>query len=352
MFTPPEIRHSNERQPPRGGLSLTGFVDEAWIFVKAGNGGSGCRSFEKMRGKRYGRPTGGDGGSGGDIVLIADNNKNMLIDFKYNKHFKAESGAHGGSNNKTGEGGEDYILRVPPGTVISDKETRLVLRDLGKSGEKVVIAKGGAGGSGNSVRRDATPGELGEAKELYLELKLVADVGIIGYPNAGKSTLLSKVTHARPRIANFPFTTKNPILGVARIGGFSFVAADIPGLIEGAHAGRGLGDKFLRHVERTRVLIHVVDMAGVDGRDPNDDFVKLNNELAEYSERLKTKKQIIAANKMDITAAKANIKNFKAAGLKKVYRISAATGEGLSELIKAAANELKKVSKAEPHSEY
>ncbi len=328
------------------------FIDEAWILVKAGNGGSGCGSFEKMRGKRYGRPTGGDGGSGGDVVLVADNNKNTLIDFKYNKHFKAESGTHGGSNNKTGEDGEDHILRVPSGTVISDKETGLVLRDLREPGEKVVIAKGGAGGKGNSVRRDATPGELGEAKELYLELKLVADVGIIGYPNAGKSTLLSKITHARPRIANFPFTTKSPILGVAQIGEFSFVVADIPGLIEGAHAGRGLGDRFLRHIERTRILIHIVDMAGIDGRNPNDDFVKLNNELAEYSERLKTKKQIIAANKMDLAEAKANIKNFKSARSKKVYRISAATGEGLSELLKAAANELKKVSKAEPYNEY
>jgi len=328
------------------------FIDEAWIFVKAGDGGSGCRSFEKMRGKRYGRPTGGDGGSGGDIILVADNNKNTLIDFKYNKHFKAESGAHGGSNDKTGEGGEDHILRLPPGTVIRDKETGLVLRDLREPGEKVVIAKGGAGGKGNSVRRDATPGELGEAKELYLELKLVADVGIIGYPNAGKSTLLSKITRARPRIANFPFTTKSPMLGVAQIGEFSFVVADIPGLIEGAHLGRGLGDRFLRHIERTRILIHIIDMAGIDGRNPNDDFVKLNNELAEYSERLKTKKQIIAANKMDLAEAKANIKNFKAAGSKKVYRISAATGEGLSELLKATANELKKVSKAEPCSEY
>lgn len=328
------------------------FIDEAWIFVKAGDGGSGCRSFQKMRGKRYGRPTGGDGGSGGDIILAADNNKNTLIDFKYNKHFKATSGTHGGSNNKAGEDGEDNILRVPPGTLIRDRETGLVLRDLKSAGDRVVIAKGGAGGKGNSIRRDATPGGQGEAKELYLELKLVADVGIIGYPNAGKSTLLSKITHARPRIANFPFTTKNPILGVARVGELSFVVADIPGLIEGAHLGKGLGDRFLRHIERTRIIIHLVDMAAIDGRNPNDDFVKLNNELIEYSETLKKKKQIVAANKMDAPEAKVNIKNFKAARSRKIYRISAITGEGIPELLKAVAGELKKVPKAVPISEY
>ncbi len=328
-------------------LSLTGFIDEAWIVVKAGDGGSGCGSFQKMRGKRYGRPTGGDGGKGGDIIILADNNKNTLIDFRYSKHFKASSGKHGGSNNKTGENGDDHILQVPPGTMIRGRETGLVLRDLRKAGDKVVIAKGGAGGKGNSVRRDATRGELGEAKELYMELKLVADVGIIGYPNAGKSTLLSKITRARPRIANFPFTTKSPTLGVAAAGNFSFIVADIPGLIEGAHLGKGLGDRFLRHIERTRLLVHLVDMAAIDGRNPGDDFIKLNKELVEYSEILKKKEQIVAANKMDIPEAMVNIKSFKAAKPKKVYRISAATGEGISELLKAIAAELKKISKAE-----
>ena len=328
------------------------FIDEAWISVKAGNGGSGCRSFLKMRGKRYGRPTGGDGGRGGDVIIVADNNKNTLIEFRYNKHFKATSGKHGGSNNMTGEGGTDHALRVPPGTLIRDKVTDLILRDLKAPGEKVIIAKGGAGGKGNSVRRDATSGGEGEAKELYLELKLVADIGIIGYPNAGKSTLLSKISHARPRIANFPFTTKSPMLGVAEIGGSSFVVADIPGLIEGAHMGRGLGDRFLRHIERTRILIHLIDMAAVDGRDPNDDFVKLNHELAQYSEHLKHKRQIVAANKMDVPEGKKNIKEFKAAKGKKVYRISAATGEGIPELLKAAAGELKKILKTESAGEY
>ncbi len=331
---------------------LTGFIDEAWIYVKAGDGWRGCRSFEKMRGKRYGRPTGGDGGSGGNIVLLADNNINTLIEFKYNKHFKAPSGGHGGSNNKAGEDGEDRILRVPPGTVIRDKATTLVLRDLREPGEKVIIAKGGAGGKGNSVRRDATPGESGEAKELYLELKLVADLGIIGYPNAGKSTLLSKITHARPKIANFPFTTKSPILGVARVGGFSFVVADIPGLIEGAHLGRGLGDRFLRHIERTRMLMHLIDMAGVDGRNPDDDFVKLNNELGQYSEGLRKKKQIIVANKMDMPEATKNLKHFKSASGKKIYKISALTGDGLEDLLKRTVNELKHLAKIVETGEY
>ncbi|MBU4375885.1 MAG: GTPase ObgE [Candidatus Omnitrophica bacterium] len=328
------------------------FIDEAWIYVKAGAGGDGCRSFENMRGKRYGRPTGGNGGEGGNIVLVADNNRNTLVEFKYNKHFKASSGKHGGSNNKTGEDGGDQILRVPPGTVIRDKGTTLVLRDLKEAGEKVIIAKGGAGGKGNSVRRDATPGETGEEKELYLELKLVADIGIIGYPNAGKSTLLSKITHARPRIANFPFTTKSPILGVARVGEFSFVIADLPGLIEGAHAGRGLGDRFLRHIERTRILLHLIDMASIDGRDPNDDFVKLNNELTQHSEYLKKKNQIVVANKMDMDEAKKNLKHFKAARGKKIYQISALTGEGLEDLLKTAAKELRKLPRMAEISGY
>ena len=320
------------------------FVDEARIFVKAGNGGSGCRSFERMRGKKYGRPNGGNGGSGGNVIIAADNNKQTLIDFRYNKHFKAASGGHGSSNNKQGKNGQDLIIRIPPGTIIKDAATDDVLRDLDEVGEEVVIARGGTGGRGNSVRRDATRGEEGEEKELYLELKLVADVGIIGYPNAGKSTLLSKITKAKPRIAAFPFTTKSPILGVAEVGDFSLVIADIPGLIEGAHAGRGLGDRFLRHIERTKILLHLVDMAAQDGRDPSDSFHKLNSELGLYSDKLKEKKQIIAANKMDMPQAKELIKLFKPGAAKKVYRISAITGQGLKELVKALAGELKKAS--------
>ena len=318
------------------------FVDEAKIFVKAGNGGAGCRSFDRSRGKKYGPPDGGDGGKGGNVIIAADHNKQTLIDFQYNKHFKATSGKQGSSNNKKGEDGRDRLVKVPPGTVIRDAGSKELLRDLQKSGQEVIIAKGGSNGRGNSKKRDATPGGTGEEKELYLELKLVADVGIIGYPNAGKSTLLSKISSARPRIANFPFTTKSPMLGVVRVGDFSLVVADIPGLIEGAHAGRGLGDRFLRHIERTRFLLHLVDMAGVDGRDPSDDFRKLNAELERYSPELGRKTQIVAANKMDMPRAKELIKNFRPGGIKKIYRISALTGEGIKEIFKTIASELKK----------
>ena len=316
------------------------FVDEAKISVKAGNGGNGCESFDRTRGKKYGPPNGGNGGKGGDIVLVADNNTQTLITFRYNKHFKAVSGKHGSSNNKQGESGWDCVIKVPPGTMIRDADTGVDLRDLREVGEKVIIAKGGAGGKGNSAKRAATLGEKGETKELHLELKIVADVGIIGYPNAGKSTLLSKITSAKPRIASFPFTTKSPMLGVVRVGDFSFVIADIPGLIEGAHAGRGLGDRFLRHIERTRILLHLVDMAGTDGRDPCSSFHMLNKELELYSAALKKKRQVAVANKMDLPRAKELIKEFKPKGVQKVYRVSALTGEGVKELLGGIAREL------------
>ena len=318
------------------------FIDEAKIFVKAGDGGGGCRSFERMRGKKYGRPNGGDGGRGGNVVIVADNNVQTLIEFRYNKHFKATSGGQGSSNNKKGKEGKDCLIRVPPGTVIRDTKTKMVLRDLQKGGEEVIIEKGGAGGRGNSKGKDATTGEKGETKELYLELKLVADVGIIGYPNVGKSTLLSKVTNARPRIANFPFTTKSPILGVAQVGDFSFVIADIAGLIEGAHAGRGLGDRFLRHIERTRLLLHMVDMSYVSGGNPSNNFTKLNKELQLYSSQLSHKPQIVVANKMDAPGAEELIKKFRPKNAKKVYKISALTGEGIDKLLKAIVTELQK----------
>lgn len=324
------------------------FVDEANISVKAGDGGNGCRSFERIRGKKYGRPNGGDGGRGGDVVIVADNNKQTLIEFQFNKHFYATDGKHGSSNNKKGEDGKGRLIRVPPGTVIRDADMEMVLRDLRRVGEEVIIAKGGAGGKGNSKSRDATSGEKGETKELYLELKLVADVGIIGYPNVGKSTLLSKITSAKPRIANFPFTTKSPILGVARVGEFNFVVADLPGLIEGAHTGRGLGDRFLRHIERTRLLLHIVDMANIED-DPNDVFQKLNKELELYSNELSRKTQIVVANKMDLPRARELIKKFKPKKIKKVYKISALTGEGLDELLKAIASELKNIAKTTPY---
>ncbi|MEA3306007.1 MAG: Obg family GTPase CgtA [Candidatus Omnitrophota bacterium] len=320
------------------------FVDEARIFVKAGDGGRGCKSFERMRGKKYGRPNGGIGGNGGDVLFIADNNKQTLIKFRYNKHFKAVSGGHGSSNNKRGEEGDSCTIEVPPGTMIRDEDTGMILRDLKTAGERVIIAKGGAGGSGNSAKKDAAPGEKGESKNLILELKLVADVGIIGYPNAGKSTFLSKITKAKPRVASFPFTTKSPMLGVAQFRDFSFVVADIPGLIEGAHAGRGLGDRFLRHIERTKLLLHLVDMAGIDGREPDTDFPNLNMELELYSGLLRKKPQIVAANKMDMPAAKKFIRKFKPAGVLRVHKISALTGEGIEGLLKDIACRLKRMN--------
>ncbi len=317
------------------------FVDEATISVKAGNGGNGCRSFERMRGKRYGRPNGGDGGRGGNVVIAADNNKQTLIQFRYKKHFVATSGLHGSSNNKHGRNGQDCLIQVPPGTIIRDADTGRILRDLCTSGERVVIARGGAGGKGNSVGHDACAGEIGEEKTIILELKLVADVGIIGYPNAGKSTLLSKISSARPRIADFPFTTKNPMLGVARVGSFSFVVADIPGLIEGAHKGRGLGDRFLRHIERTRLLLHLVDMAAVDGRDPKESYLSLNEELKLYSTLLGEKKQIVVANKMDLPRAQELFRTFRIDDALKIFAISALTGKGIKTLLKGIAAELR-----------
>jgi len=308
------------------------FVDEAKIFVKAGNGGNGCRSFERIRGKVYGRPSGGSGGSGGAVIIKADNNKQTLIDYRYNKHFKAENGKHGSSNHKNGKRGRDSVLEVPPGTIIKEQGSGLLLRDLRESGDSVVIAKGGAGGRGNSVGHDATQGKPGEGRELLLELKIVADVGIIGYPNAGKSTLLSKLTDAKPKIAGFPFTTKEPNLGVVKYYDSSFVVCDIPGLIEGAHGGRGLGDRFLRHIERTEILLHVVDISGFDGRDPLVSYDKLNDELRLYSRKLASKPQIVAANKSDLTGFRRNIDGFRRHVKENLVEISSITGDGLGEL--------------------
>jgi GTP-binding protein len=320
------------------------FVDEARISVKAGDGGDGCHSFYRDRFIRgRGRPDGGDGGRGGDIIFIADGNIHTLLDFRYNQHLKAERGAHGSSNHKNGRAGEKMYVKVPPGTLIKDAGRGLVLRDLVKAGDSVVIAKGGAGGKGNSKNRPAEPGSPGEERTLLLELKLIADAGIIGYPNAGKSTFLSAVSSAHPKIASYPFTTKEPVLGVVRPhDGASFVVAEIPGLIEGAHEGRGLGDRFLRHVERTKVLIHLVDIAACEGRDPADDYANLNKELKLYSKELAKKEQVIGLNKCDLPGADENMKRFKKAyPEKKVFPVSALTGKGTRTLIQAAYKKVK-----------
>ena len=317
------------------------FIDRVKIFVAAGNGGDGCNSLHRDRQIRRGRPDGGDGGDGGNIVFEADPNTRTLYDFKFNRIFRAEKGTHGSSNHKKGRSGQDRIIKVPPGTVIIEEETDLVLRDLVDYQQRVIVCKGGRCGKGNSRGREATKGELGEARDLRLELKLIADVGIVGFPNAGKSTLISRTSNAKSKIAAYPFTTKNPILGVIKRDDERLIMADMPGLIEGAHEGRGLGDRFLRHIERTKFLVHLIDMAAVDGRDPVSDYKKVNKELGLYSSKFSKEGQVIAANKMDMPEAEGNLKKFKKSVKRKIYPISALTGEGTKQLMHALFNKLK-----------
>ncbi len=320
------------------------FVDTAKIHVKAGDGGDGCQSLYKDKYARYPVPNGGPGGKGGDVVIKVNGNIHTLLDFQYRQHFKAHKGENGSSNNKSGKDGGDCVIEVPPGTIVKDFTAGITLRDLTKPGEEVLIAKGGEGGRGNASKKPATEGNPGEEKTLLLELKLIADCGIIGFPNAGKSTLISKISKARPKIASYPFTTKEPVLGIVeqRPGHF-FKVADIPGLIEGAHQGKGLGDKFLRHIERTRLLIHIIDMAGVDGRDPVSDYESLNNELNQYGRHLDKRPQVIVANKMDIEGAKGNLRKFREKVKKDIFPVSALSGEGLRELVEAVSERLEKL---------
>ncbi|MFA5388928.1 MAG: GTPase ObgE [Candidatus Omnitrophota bacterium] len=316
------------------------FIDRADIFVKAGDGGDGSNSFCGIKGHKK-RQDGGDGGKGGDIILTADKNVQTLLDFHFRKHFRADKGLNGSGNNKKGANASDCVIRLPLGTIVKDRYEDIVYCDLKENSQSVILVKGGAGGRGNSKFRLAEHGEPGEEKEIVLELKLIADVGIIGYPNAGKSSLISRVSRARSKIASYPFTTKEPILGMVRLDSErTFVICDIPGLIEGAHSGRGLGHDFLRHVERTRVLVHMIDMAGCDCRDPADDFKSINNELKLYNPELLKRPQVIAANKMDIPAAGENLKAFRKKIRKKVYPLSCATGEGIKELLEAVYKKL------------
>ena len=309
-------------------------IDQAKIHVKAGDGGNGCTSFYRDRKVRKGKPTGGDGGDGGNIIFKVDKNIHTLLDFRYNRHFKAGRGGHGGSNNKTGKHGENCYIRVPPGTIVKDVKDNLTLRDLTEDKEEVVVARGGRGGRGNTRKKDATPGLTGEEKELALELKLIADIGIIGYPNVGKSTLISRISRAKSKVANYPFTTKEPVLGIVKFQDGDLRFADMPGLIEGAHRGRGLGDEFLRHIERTKVLLHMVDVAQVDGRNAYEDYLSITNELRLYGKYVEEKPEIVACNKMDLPEAKSNLTEFTKKMNKKVFPISAVTGEGIKELLK------------------
>ena len=319
------------------------FFDEATIHVRAGDGGNGAVSFRREKYVPLGGPNGGNGGGGGDVYLIANRHRNTLIQFQRQQHFRAESGGKGDRKDMQGKSGADLMVDVPPGTAVRDAQTGELLADLVKDGQKVLVAKGGRGGRGNAffasptnqAPRIAEKGEPGQVRSLKLELKLIADVGIIGVPNAGKSTLLSAVSAARPKIADYPFTTLSPNLGVATVDGYSIVLADIPGLIDGAHAGAGLGTAFLRHIERTRVCIHLLDGASMD---PLRDFATINNELELFSPKLAAKPQIVALNKMDLPQAQEVWPAVQSAMRGRhlpVYAISAATGQGTLELMRA-----------------
>lgn len=316
------------------------FIDSVKIYVRGGKGGKGCQSFYRDKYTRAGIPDGGDGGNGSDIIIKADRNLYTLLDFRYNRHFYGLNGGHGSGKNKKGKDASDKIIRVPVGTTIKDAKTNCILRDLDKDQEIVTVVYGGKGGLGNRHYKEASEGEPGEEKELLLDLKLIAEVGIVGFPNAGKSTLISNISNAHPKVAPYPFTTKSPVLGAVNYFHKTFVVADIPGLIKGSSQGRGLGDKFLRHIERTKIIIHLVDISGSEGRDPAEDYKTINKELRDYSEEVYKKPQVIACNKMDLEGADSGLKRFKRAIKKKVYPISALKKEGLEELIEAVVKRL------------
>ena len=326
-------------------------IDEAKITVKAGDGGHGCIAFRREKFVPRGGPSGGDGGKGGDIYLIADPHENTLLKFRFNHNFRAERGRHGEGSNRHGRMGEHLEIRVPVGTAVQDDETGELLHDFIEPGERVLIAKGGRGGHGNAhfasssnrAPSKAQDGAPGEEKTLRLELKLLADVGLVGYPNVGKSTLISRISAARPKIAAYPFTTLEPQLGVVSFDmDKSFVVADIPGLIEGAHLGHGLGIQFLRHIERTRLLLHLIDVSGASERDPVDEFHAINSELAEHNPDLPKKPKIIVATKMDAADPKKvqKLTRWCKKNDLEMLRISSVTGEGLENLKRAVFEKL------------
>ncbi len=321
------------------------FVDEVKIYVKSGNGGNGCISFRREKYIPNGGPDGGDGGDGGDIIFVVDKDMNTLYDFRHKKNFKANAGQPGMGHNCHGKDAHDLVLKVPRGTIIKEAETGKVIIDMAQLDQTIVLLKGGRGGKGNQhyatptmqIPKYAQPGRLGKELTITLELKSIADVGLVGFPNVGKSTFLARVSNATPKIANYHFTTLNPNLGVVDMGGGEgFVIADIPGLIEGAAEGIGLGHEFLKHIERTKVLAHIVDAAGIEGRDPIDDIKKINLELESYNPNLMKKPQIIVANKIDAMYGDENVRllkeTFETEDIK-VFPISAVTGHGVKELL-------------------
>jgi len=335
------------------------FIDEAEISVHAGDGGKGCVSFLREKYRPRGGPDGGDGGHGGDVIVEAHEGLTTLLDFKFQRIIRAERGEDGRGKCQFGKAGADRVVRVPPGTIVRDAITNEMIADLPQRGTRVIVAHGGRGGRGNAnfatssnqAPRYAQPGLPGEERVLRLELRLLADVGLVGYPNTGKSTLISAVSAARPRIADYPFTTLVPHLGVVRCGEErSFVLADVPGLIEGAHTGHGLGLRFLRHLSRTAVLIHLLDISGLTDRDPVADYDVINRELECFDPELATKPQIVAANKIDLAEARERLPEVRARFAERhveIHAVSAATGEGVRELMRAACDRLGDARKAE-----
>lgn len=336
------------------------FIDQVSIFVKAGDGGNGMVAFRREKYVSMGGPAGGDGGSGGDVIFEVDEGLNTLMDFRYNRHFKAKRGVNGMSKGQHGKDAEPLIVAVPPGSIVIDEDTEEIIGDLTVHEQRVVVAQGGRGGRGNirfATPRNPAPnisenGEPGQERNIKVELRVLADVGLVGYPSVGKSTLLSVVSAAKPKIADYHFTTLAPNLGVVETSDHrSFVMADLPGLIEGAHEGIGLGHQFLRHIERTRVIVHVIDMASTEGRDPYDDYKTINAELFAYDAKLKNKPQIIAANKMDMPGAEENLSKFKehiGTDDVPIYPISSLTKLGLKDILFAIANTLDTIPKMPP----
>jgi GTP-binding protein len=327
------------------------FVDEVTIKVEAGKGGDGCTAFHREKFIPMGGPDGGNGGRGSDIIFVVDEGLRTLLDLRYKSLIKGEKGDNGSGKSKNGKGAEDIYVKVPLGTVVKDGDTNLVIADLVHKGDTAIVAKGGRGGRGNRTFATAShpapniseKGEPGELKTLKVELKMLADVGLVGMPSVGKSTILSMISASKPKIAAYHFTTLSPNLGVVKTSDKrSFVVADLPGLIEGASVGEGLGDRFLRHIERTKVIAHVIDMSGYEGRDPYDDYVTINNELKAYNPVLLERPQIIIANKMDLEGSLENLEKFKAKVKDPVYEISAATNVGLDKVLLALADILDK----------
>lgn len=337
------------------------FIDEAIITVRSGDGGNGCLSFRREKYVPLGGPDGGDGGKGGDVTLVSSQDRRTLYPFRFKHEFTAQRGGGGEGRQRTGKNGSDIVIEVPPGTIVRDAVTGDIIKDFCLPGESFIIARGGRGGKGNThfkssthrTPRFAQPGEAGDVKQLKLELKLLADVGIIGLPNAGKSTLISVISAARPKIADYPFTTLVPNLGVVKTGNREpFVVADIPGLIAGAHAGAGLGIQFLRHIERTRLLVHLIDASAIDLENPLEAYAAINTELFSYSADLARKPQIIALNKLDLPGTEERARAFKAALKKRtrLYLISAATVKGVDQLLAQISNRLDELKDERPQA--